>query len=55
MAVVRKLAYTDIDQCLYRILEDSLTYLASRNIPLDLMTEKTYQYYRQILKKEEEM
>ena len=55
MAVVRKLAYTDIDQCLYRILEDSLTYLASRNIPLDPMTEKTYQYYRQILKIEEEM
>lgn len=55
MAVVRKLAYTDLDECLYRILEDSLTYLASRNIPLDPMTEKTYQYYRQILQKEEEM
>lgn len=46
MAEVRKLAFTDIDACLYRILEDSLVYLNGRNIPVDPMTEKTYYYYK---------
>ncbi len=52
MAEVRKLAFTDIDACLYRILEDSLEYLNSKNIPVDPMTEKTYLYYKS--KREEE-
>lgn len=47
MATVRKLAFEDIDACLYRILKDSLTYLKSRDIPIDPMTEKTYEYYKQ--------
>ena len=46
MAEVRKLAFTDIDACLYRILEDSLAYLNSKNVPVDPMTEKTYLYYK---------
>ena len=46
MAEVRKLAFTDIEACLYRILEDSLEYLNSRNVPVDPMTEKTYLYYK---------
>lgn len=46
MAEVRKLAFTDIDSCLYRILEDSLEYLDSKNIEVDPMTEKTYLYYK---------
>lgn len=46
MAEVRKLAFTDIDSCLYRILEDSLEYLDSKNIAVDPMTEKTYLYYK---------
>ena len=46
MAEVRKLAFTDIDTCLYRILEDSLEYLDSKNIAVDPMTEKTYLYYK---------
>ena len=52
MAEVRKLAFTDIDACLYRILEDSLEYLNSKKIPVDPMTEKTYLYYKS--KREEE-
>lgn len=48
MAEVRKLAFTDIDDCLYRILEDSLEYLNSKDAPVDPMTEKTYLYYRKI-------
>lgn len=46
MEEVRKLAFQDIDKCLCRILEDSLTYLKSRNLPIDTATEKTYQYYK---------
>nr|WP_296092751.1 bis(5'-nucleosyl)-tetraphosphatase (symmetrical) YqeK [uncultured Dorea sp.] len=52
MKEVRPLAFTDIDQCLYRILEDSLVYLNSRNISVDPMTQKTYDYYKNKLKKE---
>lgn len=54
MADVRKLAFHDIDTCLYRILKDSLVYLDSRNIPIDPMTEKSYQYYKDKLDKKEE-
>ncbi|MEI3380636.1 MAG: bis(5'-nucleosyl)-tetraphosphatase (symmetrical) YqeK [Dorea sp.] len=52
MKEVRPLAFTNIDQCLYRILEDSLVYLNSRNISVDPMTQKTYDYYKNELKKE---
>lgn len=52
MAEVRKLAFTDINECLYRILEDSLVYLNSKNISDDPMTEKTYLYYKNKLNKE---
>ena len=53
MAVVNRLAFEDIDECLYRILKDSLVYLNSRGIPIDPMTEKTYLYYKKYLGKEE--
>lgn len=48
MSVVRQLAFQDLDACIYRILEDSLAYLESRNIPLDPMTERTYSYYKEL-------
>ena len=54
MAEVRKLAFTDIDICLYRILEDSLEYLYSKKIPIDPMTEKTYLYYKSKREEKEE-
>lgn len=53
MAEVRKLAYKDINECLYRILKGSLVYLESKGTDIDPMTEKTYQYYKEALKKEE--
>ena len=53
MADVRKLAFRDIDECLYRILKDSLVYLNSRNIMVDPMTQKTYEYYKKEMGKEE--
>lgn len=54
MADVRSLAFQDIDECIYRILKDSLVYLASKNMPIDPMTEKAYEYYKITLKKQEE-
>ena len=48
MAAVRKLAFQDLDACVIRILEDSLIYLESRNIPLDPLTEQTYRYYKEL-------
>lgn len=50
MAEVRQLAFRDIDKCLYRILADSLEYLKSRDIAIDEMTEKTYEFYKTELK-----
>lgn len=50
---VRKLAFQDIDQCLYRILKDSLAYLNTRNLAIDPMTEKTYLYYKNYLNSNE--
>ena len=51
MNEVRRLAFEDIDKCLYKILKDSLIYLASRNMPVDPMTEQTYLYYKELLNK----
>lgn len=50
---VRRLAFQDIDECLYRILKDSLAYLETKGITIDTMTEKTYEYYKKELRKEE--
>ena len=46
MPMIRKLAFEDLDQCMYRLLEDSLSYLQSRNIPIDPQTEETYHFYK---------
>jgi len=51
MADVRQLAFENIDECLYKILKDSLIYLSTKNMPIDPMTEQTYLYYKKILKK----
>lgn len=52
MEEVRHLAFRNIDECLYRILEDSLEYLNRLSKPIDPMTEKTYNYYKAELMKE---
>ena len=46
LARMRKLAFEDIDKCLYEMLEDSLAYLKTRSFVIDPMTEQTYIYYR---------
>ena len=53
MADVRRLAFQNIDECLYRILKDSLVYLDSKNITVDPMTQRTYDYYKKEMGKED--
>ena len=45
LPVVRELAFKDIDECLIKILKDSLDYLRSTDGVIDPMTKKTYDYY----------
>lgn len=47
LSKVRKLAFQDLDKCLFRILEDSLAYLHTRDLSIDPLTEKTYLYYKE--------
>lgn len=48
---IRQLAFENLDECLYRILTDSLDYLAKKDAVLDPMTKKTFEYYKRKLKK----
>lgn len=50
---VRRLAFVDIDACLYMIIKDSLDYLKTREMVVDIATEQTFQFYeKQIIKKQ---
>lgn len=51
---IRKLAFEDLDMTMYRILRDTLNYLHKKGGIIDTMTEKTYQYYKNLTVKEEE-
>ena len=43
---IRELAFQDLDACLMKILEDTLRYLEKSGKEIDLMTRKTYNYYK---------
>lgn len=47
--IIRKLAYTNIDKALFKILSSTLEYLNETNRPIDKMTELTYEYYKDIM------
>ena len=47
LAEVRKLAFLDLDQALYRILSDTLKYLDKGSGEIDGMTIKAYEYYHE--------
>ena len=46
LEAVRSLAYVDLDACMAQILDDTLSYLASRGGDIDPTTELTYQFYK---------
>lgn len=43
---LRRLAFIDLDEALYQILDGTLSYLKQIGAPVDAMTEKAWQYYR---------
>lgn len=51
LAEIRRLAFEDIDECLYEILKASVAYLNAKEEVIDPMTEETYLYYKEYLKK----
>jgi len=42
---IRKLAFKDLDECTYRILEDTVEYLKENANSMDETTEEAYLYY----------
>lgn len=48
---IRRLAFEDIDECLYTILESTVAYLKQKDAVIDPMTEETYLYYKKELNK----
>lgn len=54
LTFIRKLAFENIDQTILKISENVLQYLESTNTVIDNMTKKTYEFYKQELKKEGE-
>ena len=48
---IRRIAFEDIDECLYTILESTVAYLKQKDAVIDPMTEETYLYYKKELNK----
>ena len=48
LPLVRKMAFSDIDEALLKILYDTLVYLNSTGNTVDPMTQKTYEYYKRL-------
>lgn len=49
LSLIRKLAFTDLDEALFKILEDTLVYLHDGDGEVDPMTQKTYDYYKEYM------
>lgn len=48
LSEVRKMAFKDLDECVYMILRDTLQYLRSNPKDIDTTTEDAFTYYKQI-------
>lgn len=48
LALIRRLAFRDLDECLLEILEGTLVFLQSTGASIDDATVKTYEYYKNI-------
>lgn len=49
LGAIRKLAFTDLDEALFRILEDTLVYLNQMNGEVDPTTQNTYDFYKEYM------
>lgn len=48
LAKVRKMAFRDIDECMYEILRDTLEYLGTNPKTLDPETKDAFEFYKQL-------
>lgn len=48
LPLVRSLAFADLEDCVYRILKDTLDYLKGKGSFVDSMSNQAYVYYKQI-------
>ena len=48
LAVVRKLAFEDLDECMYKILADTLAYLEENPKDIDNATKDAFLYYKDL-------
>ena len=46
MDIIRKEAYSDLDECLLHILKNCVSYLEKKGAAVDPLTLETYKYYR---------
>lgn len=49
LTILRTLAFTDLDRCIYQISDDTLNYLSGRMRCIDDMTVSTRDYYKEIV------
>lgn len=52
LEIIRKMAFKDLDEALFKILEDTLLYLDESEDEIDDMTQKTFDYYKGIRESE---
>ncbi|WP_349674159.1 bis(5'-nucleosyl)-tetraphosphatase (symmetrical) YqeK [Lacrimispora sp.] len=45
---IRSLAFTDLDECVYQILKNTLEYLESKGSFVDSVSNQAYAYYKQV-------
>lgn len=50
---VRYLAFTDVDRCVFKILNDTLCYLAENHKEIDDATVKTRDFYKKVIEEKE--
>lgn len=48
LAQIRKLAFTDLDECMYAILEDSVSFLSKEPEKMDSETVMAFEFYEKI-------
>jgi predicted HD superfamily hydrolase involved in NAD metabolism len=48
LALVRSLAFADLDECIYHILKETLDYLEGKGSFVDSMSKQAYAYYKQV-------
>lgn len=50
LALVRSVAFVDLDECIYQILRETLEYLEGKGNFVDSISKQAYAYYKQVHK-----